>query len=130
MLTPYKVYIYISVDDAPKVQVMNIGYGLTDRELPCIITSHWSFQEVLTKQLPTPAITIGTTFFRKRPYVQVEYSWDAVDKYYHFDHITIERHYEPWKYATLQDIMKMTDAEDFIQYLKERGMTTCPILNK
>lgn len=128
MLKPYKVYTYISVDGAPKTKIMNVGYGLIDRELPCVITTHWSFQEVLTNELPTSAITIGTTFFRKRPYVKVEYSWDSVNKYYHFDHITIERHYEPWKYATFKEIIEKTDAEDFIQYLKERGMNTCPIL--
>ena len=127
MLKPYEVSTYISVNDGQKTQVSQFGLGLTDRELPCVITSHYSFQEALTQLLPTPAITTGTTSFLKRPYVKIQYSWCEEDTWYNFDHITVEHHYEPWKHATLNDIMEVADAEDFIQYLKERGMNTCPL---
>ena len=36
--------------------------------------------------------------------------------------------YEEWKDVPLTYIMKHFPADKFIQYLKERGMATCPIL--
>ena len=78
--------------------------------------------------MPTPNVTAGTTLFLKRPYVKIVYSLFDEDEYYNFDKITIERRKEPWTDATLKDIHDNSTADQFIQYLKERGMTTCPIL--
>lgn len=127
MLKPYKVHTYISVDDGPKHKIWSVGYGLTEDELPNVAEVSYTFQEALTKKLPTPHVTTGITLFRKRPYVKIEYSWCNEDEYYNFDHITIERHKEPWTEATLKDIHDYTSADQFIQYLKERGITTCPM---
>ena len=32
------------------------------------------------------------------------------------------------KYYSLEEIMKHSSAEDFIKYMKDRGMTTCPMI--
>ena len=130
MLKPYKVKTYISVNDGPKTEVWSTGYGLTEDELPSIVEVPYTFQEVLTEKLPTPDVTTGTTLFRKRPYVKIEYSWCTSDIYYNFDHITIERRKELWANATLKDVHDYSPADQFIQYLKERDMSVCPILNK
>jgi hypothetical protein len=127
MLKPYKVNTYVSVNDGPKYEIWSVGYGLTEDELPRVVELSYTFQEALTKKLLTPCVTTGITFFRKRPYVRIEYSWCQSDDYYNFDHITIERRYEPWTKATLKDIHDYTPADQFIQYLKERGITTCPM---
>ena len=127
MLKAYKVKTDISVNDGPKTRISRIGYGLTEEELPRVVTTTWSFQDCFDKKIPTPAIKTDTTFFRQRPYVEVEYAWDKVDRYYNFDSITIERHYEPYD-ITLDELFKDYSADECIQYLKERGMTACPIL--
>ena len=127
MLKPYKVHTYISVNGGPKNKVWSVGYGLTEDELPNVVEVSYTFQEALTKKLPTPHVITGTTLFLKRPYVKIEYSWCNEDEYYNFDHITIERRKEPWTEATLQDVHDYSTADQFIQYLKERGITTCPM---
>ena len=126
MLKAYLVKTYIAVNDKPKREV-GYGYGLTEEELPRVVTTSWSFQDCLEKKLPTSSITHGTTLFRKRPYVEIEYSWDWHDRYYNFDSLTIERHYEPYD-ITLNELFKEYSADESIQYLKERGMAVCPIL--
>lgn len=125
MLKPYRAYYTASIDDNPPRRLSYIGYGLIDKELPCVYIRQWTFQEALEDVLPL-GITTDETFFRKRPYVEVDYSWCDTEKYYNFDRITVERHYEPWN-ASLKDIMEHSTAEDFIQYLKEQGMNTCPL---
>ena len=127
ILKPYKVHTYISVNGGPKTKVWSVGYGLTEDELPSTVEASYTFQEALTEEPPTPDITTGTTWFRKRPYVKIEYSWCTADTYYNFDHITIERRKELWANATLKDVHDYTPADQFIQDLKERGITTCPM---
>lgn len=127
MLKAYKVRTYISVNNKPKIELFQLGYGLADIELPNVTTTVWTFQGCFDNQLPTPAVKTDTTLFRKRPYVEIEYAWDKVDRYYNFDSLKIERHYESYD-VTLNELFADFAAEDAIQYLKERGMTTCPIL--
>jgi hypothetical protein len=127
MLNAYKVRTYISIDNKPKKQTLIIGYGLTEDELPRVVTTSWSFQDYFDNKVPTPAVKTDTTIFRNRPYVEVEYAWDDVDRYYNFDSITIERHYEPYD-VTLNELFDNYSADECIQYLKDRGITTCPIL--
>ena len=127
MLKPCKVTYYVSVDGGPKRQIQSVGYGLTEDGLPNVVEISYTFHEALTKKLPTPHITTGKTLFLKRPYVKIEYSWCTEDEYYNFDTITIERRKTPWTTATLQDVHDYSTADQFIQYLKERGITTCPM---
>ena len=127
MLNPYKVYTYISVNDEPLCKVESVGYGLAEDDSLNISETSYTFQEALTKKLPTPHITTGTTCFLKRPYVKITYSWCHEETYYNFDHITIQRCKLPWTDATLKDIHDYSSADQFIQYLKERGITTCPM---
>ena len=84
MLKPYKVHTYISVNGGSKTKVWSVGYGLTEDELPNTVELSYTFQEALTKELPTPDVTTGTTLFRKRPYVKIQYSWCCEDEYYNF----------------------------------------------
>lgn len=127
MLKPYKVYTYVSINDGQKRQLWSVGYGLTEDELPLVVEKSYTFQEALTRKWVTPHITTGTTFLFKRPYVKIEYSWCSEEEYYNFEHITLERRVEPWTNATLKDIHDYSSADQFIQYLKERGITTCPM---
>ena len=127
MLKPYKAHIYVSVNNEPKRQLWYVEYGLTEYELPIVFEKSFTFQEALSHKWVTPCITTGITLFLKRPYVKIEYSWCSEDEYYNFDRITLERRVEPWTDATLKDIHDYSSADQFIQYLKERGITTCPM---
>ena len=127
MLQAYKVRTYISIDNKPKKETLRIGYGFTEEELPRVVTTSWSFQDCFDNKVPTIAVKTDTTIFRHRPYVVVEYAWDDVDRYYSFDSITVERHYESYD-ITLDALFREYPADECIQYLKERGMTACPIL--
>ena len=128
MLKAYKVRTYISVNNKPKIESFRVSYGLTEDELPRVVTTSWSFQEALNQKLPTPTVKTGATLFRKRPYITVEETWCDTRRYYNFDSITIERHYEPWDDITLKDLFDDFSVDECIQYLKERGINTCPIL--
>ena len=128
MLKAYKVTTYIAVDGKSKREIFQKEYGLFEVELPRVTTTSWSFQDCFnTPPPPTGAIQTDKTLFRKRPYVEIEYSWDWHDRYYNFDSLTIERHYEPYN-ITLDELIKEYSADQCIQYLKERGMMACPIL--
>ena len=127
MLKAYKVKTYIAVNGKPKEEIFRYDYGLTEEELPRVVTTLWSFKDCFENRVPTSAVKSDTTFFLKRPYVEIEYSWSNIDRYYSFDSITIERHYEPYD-ITLNELFEDYPADKCIQYLKERGMTACPIL--
>lgn len=72
-----------------------------------------------------------TTYFRKRPFISISYSWeisrlelfeDSVDTI-SYKHVYTER-----KDVTLDWIVKHCSADKAITYLKQRGINTCPIL--
>lgn len=129
MLKPCKVTYYVSVDGRPKRKLWTTKYGLTERELPNSFEYAQSFENIIKNgnEAFAPDIYTDTTFFRKRPYMKIQYNWDAEERYYGFDTIRIEEYMEPWIKATLKDIHDYTPADQFIQYLKERGITTCPM---
>lgn len=125
MLKACKVKTYIKVDN--KNRLVDISYELTENELPNVVATTYSFKDCFNTTLPTSIITTDTTLFRKRPYVEIEYDWDYRDRYYSFDSLAIERHYEPYD-ITLNELFRQYSVDECIQYLKDRGMTTCPIL--
>ena len=126
MLQAYTVKTYVSINGKPKKEIWNFDYGLTEEELPRIVTTTFSFQDCFDKQLSMQGITTGTTFFRKRPYVRIRYDIDIQLCYYNFDSITIERHYE-LDDITFNKLLNEYPADQCIQYLKEHGITTCPM---
>lgn len=125
MLKPYERHTYISIDNGPKCPIGITEFGLTEEGFPDVTTESYTFQDVMTKLPLLPYITSGTTLFRKRPYVKIAYSWCCEEVFYTFDNITIEYHTAPWHKATLKDIHDYSTADQFLQYLKERGIYIC-----
>lgn len=136
MLKIYKVYNYISVDGADWRQVIR-GW-LADIECK---TSHidlgmeymmhrLSFDEARAylNNHKFDGIWNDTTFLKKKPTICVRYCdvWDDV-VYKHFDTISYKTEYVEWKDVSLEWILKNLPADTAIQYLKERGITTCPM---
>lgn len=80
----------------------------------------------------------GKSFFKKKEYIKIkQYVWwsDGCYKLFEEDfpndlHI-IHKSYEEvdLKHYTLKEIMDRTSAEDFIEYLKNNGINTCPMIN-
>lgn len=70
----------------------------------------------------------SNTYWRETPIICVRYD-DAQDivNYKHFNTISYKTEYEEWKDVTLEWIIKTLPADQTIQYLKERGITTCPM---
>ena len=129
MLKPCKTTYYVSVDGGPKRKLWTTKYGLTQHALPNSFELGHLFSHILNagSRAYVPDIYTDTTLFRKRPYVEIRYNWDDEERYYDFDEIRIEEREEPWTNATLKDVHDCASADQFIQYLKERGITTCPM---
>lgn len=69
------------------------------------------------------------TLLRSKPLIKIQYSdaWDEVD-YRHFKSLLYKMEYRECDNLSLDWIMKNLSADQCIQYLKDRGMTACPIL--
>ena len=127
MLKPCKVTYYVSVDGSPMRKLWTTEYKLTQHELPNSFEMGHLFEHIINggSRAYAPDIYTDTTLFRKRPYAEINYNWDCSERYYGFKEIRIKECEEPWENATLKDIHDCSSADQFIQYLKERGITTC-----
>lgn len=131
MLKIYSVHDYISIDGAKWREVGCSGYKATDEEVEnTLILDNISFDEAheYLSQKTLDGIWNGSTFFRNKPTVVVSYqdAWDPVS-YLHFNTMSYKREFREKKYMTFEWMTKHLSADQLIQYLKERGITTCPM---
>ena len=136
MLKVYKVHNYVSIDGSPWREVVWSWISpteckITDKELKGEnMLCHTSFDEAYAylQNSPLDGLYASETFWRHQPRIGIRYE-DAYDIVYynHFDTISYNIIYEEWKDVSLQWIMENLPADQFIQYLKERGITTCPM---
>lgn len=80
-------------------------------------------------------ITLGETIFRKRKYV---YLWadeaNSFKKIYKntfkpfIYYSNFEEEIKVEEYYSLSEISKKLSAKDFMEYLKDKGITTCPMI--
>jgi hypothetical protein len=132
MLKVYHVYDYVSIDGAKWRTVGRYGgYRVTDEEVETtLVLDDVSFEEA--REFLSNTLLDGvwneSTFFRNKPVVVVSYqdAWDPV-WYRHFKTMSYKREYEEYKSVTTKWIIEHLSADQFIQYLKERGITTCPM---
>ncbi len=131
MLKVYNVYEYISVDGGKWRQAGGSGYRITDEELTGrIMLDNASFDETREYLKNNSNFTMfnDETFFRHKPIIKINYD-DCFEYavYKHFDTLSYKRVYKERTYVTMQWLMEHASADQFIQYLKERGITTCPM---
>ena len=131
MLKVYKVYSYVSINGADWREVGRSGYKITDEEISeRVFLKQASFSEAreYLDQTIVDSIWNDITFFRHKPIICVHYS-DAFDPIYYrkFDTISYKIVYVEWRNVSMQWLMEHATADQFIQYLKERGITTCPM---
>ena len=131
MLKVYLVKSYVSIDDADWQQVGSIGHIVRD-DKP---TEKVFFENFTLKQCHDylqekrlDGIWSSYTFFRKKPMLYIGDGPLSSKAYYSFNTISYKYVYKEWESVSLEWIMKHLSADQCIQYLKERGITTCPIL--
>ena len=132
MLKIYNVYDYVSIDGADWRRVGVSGYRASEEQLETtLILDNVPFDEAYEyfSWHALYGVVTDTTLFRKKPVVLIKYNdaWDSVS-YKQFKTISYRRKYLEWSEVSLEWIIKHLSADQAIQYLKERGITTCPIL--
>lgn len=132
MLKVYNVVSYVSIDGAKWCSVGHPGYCCTDEDCGVkLILDNASFaeaREYLSNNF-LDGVCNSATFWRLKPTITVRYrdAWDGVT-YKNFSTISYKIVYTEDKNVTLGWMMEHLPAEKVIQYLKERGITTCPSL--
>ena len=129
MLKIYKVHTYVSVDGADWREVGRSGYKITDEEIyDHIVLEQASFSETLEylSHKIVNGVWDDVTFFRHKPIICVHYS-NADDPIYYrkFDTMSYKIVYVEWRNVSMKWLMEHLTADQFTQYLKERGITTC-----
>lgn len=130
MLKVYDVRDYISIDGA-QWRFCDGGYKVTDEEREDVLVLDNSSFEEAREFLSNGALHGAwndVTYFRHKPIIVVKYdgAWDIV-KYRHFNTISYKIKYIERKDVSFEWLTKHLTADQFIQYLKERGITTCPM---
>ena len=131
MLKIYTVVSYVSVDGAKWRSVGQVGHCCTDEDRDVkLILDNASFVEVREYNNAhfLDGVWNGNTFWRNKPVIAVKYrdAWDEV-VYKHFNTMSYKNVYTEDKNVTLGWMMEHLSADKVIQYLKERGITTCPM---
>lgn len=128
MLQAYRVSTYITVDGKRQCQSFNTQTILVEDFGIKTTEEVYTFQTIIdNKAAGLNYITVGKNWLFQRPYVKICYNWCHEELYYKFDTLTVETHYEPCN-LTMNELFGGFSADKCIQYLKERGMNTCPIL--
>ena len=135
MLKVYRVKYYIAIDGGEWREVedkYDYAYVLRDDKEPTSqliipIMIFTEFYEYIQKHY-LYGVSYGKNIFGK-PYIKVLYdwSWDSWESYYSFKTISYKRVFEECTKMTLAEIFDHFPSDQVIQYLKERGMTTCPM---
>ena len=131
MLKVYTVKSYISINGEDWCHVGRDGRIISD-ENPTekVFLDNATFNECYEyiKEHKLDGIYFSYTLFRKKPIIYISTSFYCAHRYNHFDTISYKCVYKECKYVPLNYIMEQFSADKCIQYLKERGMSACPIL--
>ena len=131
MLKVYNVVSYVSVDGANWRSVGHPGHCCTDEDRDVkLILDNASFAEAreYIGNHFLGGVYNSETFWRNKSVIAVHYR-DALDDvvYRNFNTISYKNVYTENKNVTLGWMMEHLSADKVIQYLKERGLTTCPM---
>lgn len=131
MLKVYTVKSYVSINGGDWQQVGRDGCTISD-ENPTdkIFLDNVTFDECYEYvcNQPLDGIYLGNTLFKKKPIIYIIDNHLYEHRYDHFNTISYKYIYEEWKDVPLNYIMEHFSVDKCIQYLKERGMSACPIL--
>ena len=132
MFKIYSMTHYVSIDGKEWTEVgFDGGYCMCEEEKSETVKfENLSFDECykLIQAHNFYGLRADHTLFRGCPQINVNY-WPDTTWYTRFKTISYKTTYKEANYLSVLDIMKIFPAEQCIQYLKERGMTTCPMIN-
>ena len=131
MLKVYTVKSYVSINGGDWQRVGISGHTMTDdNPIEKILLDNATFNECCEyiSHHSLDGIWLDSTLFRNKPILYIGDGWFDSTRYDHFDTISYKYIYEEWEDVPLNYIMEHFSADKCIQYLKERGMSTCPIL--
>ena len=131
MLKVYTVKSYVSINGGDWQRVGISGHTMTDdNPIEKILLDNATFNKCYeyVSHHSLNGIWLDSTLFRNKPILYIGDSWFDGTRYDHFDTISYKYIYEEWEDVPLNYIMEYFSADKCIQYLKERGMSTCPIL--
>ena len=130
MLKIYTVKSYISIDGGDWERVGSIGHIARDDDP----TERIFFENFTLEQCyeylqdeALDGIWRSKTFFKNRPMLYIGDSVLDSSAYTSFNTISYKYVYKEWESVSLDWIMKHLPADQCIQYLKERGITACPM---
>lgn len=128
MLKSYKYQLQISLDGSDWC-VIDTGYTKLREEhaLEKTFIDSYSFADAHEWMLNNHHCQweAGYTLFKKRPQIKIQYDWGTIETYKSFSTISIRAVYKEYP-ITMRELQN-ENAETVIQYLKERGITTCPM---
>ena len=139
MLKIYRVYNYVSIDGGKWRRVVNgwlkpTEYKVSDKPLEtqhilCDVPFDKVYDYRHNNRLDGILDSSSCWYNKIIPVICVRYedAWDDV-RYRRFNTMSYKIVYEEWKDVTLQWIIEHLSADQCIQYLKDRGMNTCPIM--
>ena len=130
MLKVYDVKSYVSIDGEPWQPVGIDGYTFRDDDpIDKVIFEDLTFEQCYqyVQEHYIDGIWLSKTFFKKKPLIYIGESCFNSYRYDSFNTISYRHVYTERRNVTFDWIMKHASAEQCIQYLKERGMTACPI---
>lgn len=130
MLKIYTVKSYVSID---RGEWKEVGYGFhtarDDNPTEEIVFENFTLEQCYEYTgCCLDGIWRSKTFFKKKPMLYIGDNFFNSKAYYSFNNISYKCVYIEWKDVSLNWIIEHLSADQCIQYLKERGITTCPIL--
>ena len=131
MLKVYTVKSYVSINGGDWQRVGLNGHIMTDNNpTEKVILNNATFDGCYkyVSQHSLNGIYLYSTLFKKKPIIYINDRHLYEHRYDHFNTISYKYVYEEWEDVTLDYIMEHFSADKCIQYLKERGMSACPIL--
>jgi hypothetical protein len=131
MIKVYTVKSYVSINGEDWWHIGYDGHSMRDDGLTeKVFFENFTFDECYQyiKEHSLDGIWPSHTLFRNKPILYIGRSFYDSYKYTTFKTISYKYIYKEWDSVPLTYIMEHFSADQCIQYLKERGMTTCPIL--
>ena len=136
MLKIYRVKKYVSIDNGEWKKIEKFGCNTyimsNDSSSEKIIFKNKSFDECFEflGNHYINGLSRSESIFRHKPLINVCYSCDFTEtSYKSFNTISCKETYTEID-ITFDDMMKTFSAEQTIEYIKERGLNVCPVLNK
>ena len=126
----YRMLVSIDGKEYRDTSIWNHIRYLNSEEAKTRETVEMSFDEAYDIAEAIINTEKGITFFRKRRYIKFSFA-DSFEPEYLYEgtkkKIRVKEEYLPFS-CSVESLAGLLYSEDFISYLKDRGISTCPML--